>query len=133
MPTLIQKADIESEPDLNASTVENTLTPTELDHVEHTSVPVEHSSVSLQVDHISVDLNHDVQSILLPVEGDRAAHHPVSENGKGLDFSNTTSKSYWRDQKKIQRQSKNREDIIKKLTSPCEDSCVFQGYSKENS
>ena len=105
--------DIESEPDLNASTVENTLTPVELDHVECTSVPAEHSSVSLEVDHISVDLNHDVQSIPIPGEGDHAEHHPVSENDKGLDFSNTTSKSYWQDQKKIQRHSKNMEDIIK--------------------
>ena len=48
--------DIESEPDLNASTVENTLTPIELDHGECTSVHIEHSSVSLEVDHISVDL-----------------------------------------------------------------------------
>ena len=100
--------DIGSEPDLNASTVENTLTPIELDHVECTSVPVEHSSVSLEVDHISVDLNHDVHSIPIP----------VSENDKGLDFSNTTSKSYWQDQKKIQRHSKNMEDIIKKMMSP---------------
>ena len=45
--------DIESEPNLNASTVENTLTPIELDHDECTSVLVEHSSVSLEVDHIS--------------------------------------------------------------------------------
>ena len=41
--------DIESEPDLNASTVENTLTPIEIDHVERTSVPVEHSSVFLKL------------------------------------------------------------------------------------
>ena len=82
--------DIESEPDLNASTVEKTLTSTELDHVEHTSVPVEHSSVSLEVDHIFVDLNHDVQSIPILVEGDHAEHRLVSENDEGLDFSNTT-------------------------------------------
>ena len=44
--------DIENEPDINASTVENTLTPIELDNVECTSVSVEHSSVSLEVDHI---------------------------------------------------------------------------------
>ena len=110
--------DIESEPDLNASTVEKTLTSTELDHVEHTSVPVEHSSVSLEVDHIFVDLNHDVQSIPILVEGDHAEHRLVSENDEGLDFSNNTSKSYCRDQKKIQRHSKNTEDIIKELTSP---------------
>ena len=75
--------DIESKPNLNASTVENTLTPIELDHVECTSIPVEHSSV------------------LIPVEGDHAENRPVSENDEGLDFSNTTSKSYWRDHKMI--------------------------------
>ena len=91
--------DIESEPDLNASTVENTLTPIELDHVECTSVLVEDSSVSLEVDHISVGLNHDIQSILIPVEGDHAECCPVSENDEGLDLSITTSKSYWWDQK----------------------------------
>ena len=110
--------DIESELDLNTSTVENTLTPIELDHVEHTSVLVEHSSVSLEVDRISVDLNHDVQGIPIPVEEDLAEHRPVSENDEGFNPSNATSKSFWRDQKKIQRHSKNMEDIIKKLASP---------------
>ena len=118
--------DSESEPDLNASTVENTLTSTELDHVKHTSVPVDDSSVSLEVNHISVDLNHDVQSIPILVEGDHAEHHPVSENDEGLDFSNTTSKSYWWDQKKIQRR-------CKKLTSPVKTAVFFKSYSKGSS
>ena len=122
--------DIETESDLNASTVENTLTPIEIDHIECTFVLVEQFCFSWSWSYFCWPKPWCTNYFDSCWRGS-CWTSPCFWNDKGLDFINTTWKSYWQDQKKIQRQSKNMGDKIKKIDI-CEDNCVFKGYSKEN-